>query len=94
MYKRQVPWNPWSVAAIRRAVDAFQSAVVHVHNTFPLISPAIFHAIGHRAARVLTLHNYRLFCAAAIPMRAGKVCTECLDRHSSWPCLLYTSRCV
>lgn len=84
-----VPWNPWSVAAIRRAVDAFQPDVVHVHNTFPLISPAIFHAIGGRAARVLTLHNYRLFCAAAIPMRAGQVCTECLDRHSSWPALRY-----
>ncbi len=84
-----VPWNPWSVVAIRRAVDAFQADVVHIHNTFPLISPAIFHAIGHRAARVLTLHNYRLFCAAAIPMRAGQVCTDCLDRHSAWPALRY-----
>ncbi len=82
-----VPWNPWSVIAIRRAVDAFQPDVVHVHNTFPLISPALFPAIGHRAARVLTLHNYRLFCPAAIPMRAGHVCTECLDRRSSWPAL-------
>ena len=84
-----VPWNPWSVVAIRRAVDAFQPAVVHVHNTFPLISPGLFHAIGGRAARVLTLHNYRLFCPAAIPMRAGKVCTDCLDRRSAWPALRY-----
>lgn len=84
-----VPWNPWSVVAIRRAVDAFQPAVVHVHNTFPPISPGLFHAIGGRAARVLTLHNYRLFCPAAIPMRAGKVCTDCLDRHSAWPALRY-----
>jgi glycosyltransferase involved in cell wall biosynthesis len=60
---------------------------VHVHNTFPLLSPAIFHAIGQHAARVLTLHNYRLFCPAAIPMRAGKVCTDCLDRHSVLPAL-------
>ncbi|MDS4027989.1 MAG: glycosyltransferase family 4 protein [Candidatus Contendobacter sp.] len=84
-----VPWNPWSVVAIRRAVDTFRPAVVHVHNTFPLISPGIFHAIGPRAARVLTLHNYRLFCPAAIPMRAGQVCTDCLDRHSAWPALRY-----
>jgi glycosyltransferase involved in cell wall biosynthesis len=61
--------------------------VVHVHNTFPLISPSIFHAIGHRAARVLTLHNYRLFCAAAIPMRDGRVCTDCLDSRSVLPAL-------
>lgn len=38
-------------------------------------------------ARVLTLHNYRLFCPAAIPMRAGQVCTDCLDRRSVLPAL-------
>ncbi len=81
------PWNPWSAAAIRREVERFQPEVVHVHNTFPLLSPAVFRAIGRRAARVLTLHNYRLFCPAAIPMRAGRACTECLDRKSAWPAL-------
>ena len=80
-----VPWNPWSVAAMRRKLDSFSPDVVHTHNTFPLISPGIFHAIGNRAARVLTLHNYRLFCPAAIPMRDGKVCTEFIDRRSSAP---------
>ena len=81
------PWNPFAAAAIKRAVAARQPDVVHVHNTFPLLSPAIFHAIGHRAARVLTLHNYRLFCPAAIPMRAGRVCIDCLDRRSVLPAL-------
>lgn len=79
------PWNPWSASAVVRAVEKSQPEVVHVHNTFPLISPAIFHAIGQRTARVLTLHNYRLFCPAAIPMRAGKVCTDCLDRRNVLP---------
>lgn len=79
------PWNPWMFQAIRWKVLHFKPDVVHVHNTFPLISPAIFHAIGNRAARVLTLHNYRLVCPAAIPMRAGRVCTECLDLHTVWP---------
>ncbi len=81
------PWNPWSVAAVRSEVEQFKPDVVHVHNTFPLISPAIFRSIGHRAARVLTLHNYRLFCPAAIPMRNGRACTECLDSRSTWPSL-------
>ena len=81
------PWNPWMTAAIQRQVSHFQPDVVHVHNTFPLISPGIFHAIGPRAARVLTLHNYRLFCPAAIPMRGGRVCTDCLDKRSAWPAL-------
>ena len=81
------PWNPWSARAVRRAVIDFRPDVVHVHNIFPLISPAIFSAIGRRASRVLTLHNYRLFCPAAIPMRAGQICTECLDSHSALPAL-------
>lgn len=79
------PWNPWAARAIVETVERFRPDVVHVHNTFPLISPAVFHAIGQRAARVLTLHNYRLFCPAAIPMRDGKVCTDCLDRRSVMP---------
>lgn len=81
------PWNPFAAAAIQRAVAEQKHEVVHVHNTFPLLSPSIFYGIGGMAARVLTLHNYRLFCPAAIPMRADKVCTECMDRHSVWPAL-------
>lgn len=81
------PWNPFAAKAMRQTVTVNHPDVVHVHNTFPLLSPAIFHAIGRSAARVLTLHNYRLFCPAAIPMREGKVCTDCLDTRSSWPAL-------
>jgi len=83
------PWNPWMSVAIRKVIDNFTPDVVHVHNTFPLISPAIFQAVGKKTARVLTLHNYRLFCPAAIPMRNSKVCTECLDKKSSFPSLLH-----
>lgn len=79
------PYNPFSAHALRKTVDDFKPDVVHVHNTFPLISPSIFSAISHRAVRVLTLHNYRLMCPAAIPMRKGMVCTDCLDFSSVWP---------
>lgn len=81
------PWNPWAWAEIRKSLNSIDPHVVHVHNTFPLISPAIFHAIGARSARVLSLHNYRLFCPAAIPMRAGRICTACLDGHTVFPAL-------
>ena len=81
------PWNPFMARAVRREVEAFRPEVVHAHNTFPLLSPAVFPGVGARAARVLTLHNYRLFCAAAFPVREGRPCTECLDRRSAWPAL-------
>jgi len=83
------PWNPLMARAVKRELARFCPDVVHVHNTFPLISPAIFPAIGNQAARVMTLHNYRLFCPAGIPMRDGKVCTDCLDRHTVWPGLYH-----
>jgi len=83
------PWNPCMSKAIRERVKTFKPDIVHVHNTFPLISPSIFSAIGKRAARVLTLHNYRLYCPAAIPMRDGRVCTQCLDKRSPIPSLIH-----
>ena len=83
------PCNPFAAKSMRDTLQKTRPDVVHVHNTFPLLSPAIFHAIGNQAARVLTLHNYRLFCPAAIPMRNGVVCTKCLDCHSVWPAVCH-----
>jgi len=84
-----IPWNPWMVRAVRREVERFRPDVVHAHNTFPLISPGMYHAIGRRCATVLTLHNYRLFCPAAIPMRDGRPCTDCLDGRTVIPSLVH-----
>jgi glycosyltransferase involved in cell wall biosynthesis len=82
------PWNPFSAAGIRRMLQREQPDVMHVHNTFPLISPSLFHAArSFPVATVLTLHNYRLFCAAGIPERGGVPCTDCLDRRSALPAL-------
>ncbi|MBL0040259.1 MAG: glycosyltransferase family 4 protein [Xanthomonadales bacterium] len=82
------PWNVFAANAVREEVQRFKPDVVHAHNTFPLLSPAVFPA-ANGAARVLSLHNYRLFCAAAIPLRDGHTCTLCLDRHSVTPALLH-----
>lgn len=82
------PWNPWMVRALRQEMQRSRPDVMHVHNTFPLVSPAIFHTAGP-VARVITLHNYRLFCAAGTPLRGCQVCTECLDRRSAWSALKY-----
>ena len=83
------PWNPMMYRHVKRAVERVRPDVVHVHNTFPIISPSVFHAVRGRAARVLTLHNYRLFCSAAIPLRKGEICTECLEKKSAWPAIRY-----
>jgi len=84
------PWNPLAAQKLRRILNTEQPDVMHAHNTFPLLSPAVFRAaLGMKTATVLTLHNYRIFCAAGIPMRNGTPCTECLNRQSMIPSLRY-----
>ena len=54
--------------------------VVHVHNSFPLISPSIYYACQQAEVPVVqTLHNYRLLCPGSLFFRNGKVCEDCLD---------------
>jgi glycosyltransferase involved in cell wall biosynthesis len=83
------PWNPIAAGAMRRAVQAFRPDVVHVHNVFPMLSPSVLHAVARPTALVITLHNYRVVCPAAIPLREGRPCTECLERRSAIPSLRY-----
>lgn len=84
------PWNPFAAERMRRILHDEQPDVMHVHNFFPLLSPAIFYAADNlETATVMTLHNYRLYCAAGIPMRDGQPCTICLNRKSVVPALRY-----
>ena len=53
--------------------------VVHVHNTFLMISPSAYKACRDEGVPVVqTLHNYRLICPGATLSRAGVVCEECI----------------
>jgi glycosyltransferase involved in cell wall biosynthesis len=53
--------------------------IVHIHNTFPLISPSVYWACRNEQVPVVqTLHNYRLFCPGANFFRAGKTCEDCI----------------
>ncbi len=55
------------------AIERFRPDVVHVHNTFPLLSPAALRAArASGAAVVATMHNFRPLCAAATFFRDGK----------------------
>ena len=56
--------------------------IVHVHNTFVMISPSIYSSCRERGIPVVqTLHNFRLLCPGAQFLRDGKICEDCVD-HS------------
>jgi hypothetical protein len=49
--------------------------VVHVHNTFMMISPSVYEACSDAGIPVIqTLHNYRLLCPGWSLSRNGQVC--------------------
>jgi glycosyltransferase involved in cell wall biosynthesis len=75
---------------ISNLLASFQPEILHVHNFFPSISPAIFFAAGkYRVPVVQTLHNYRLLCANAMLFRDGRPCEACPVGHSFLPGVIH-----
>jgi glycosyltransferase involved in cell wall biosynthesis len=55
--------------------------LVHVHNTWFALSPAVLRGLARaRLPVVLTVHNYRLTCVSANLLRDGRPCQDCLGR--------------
>jgi glycosyltransferase involved in cell wall biosynthesis len=64
-----------------KRIQEFCPDVVHVHNFFPLLSPALYDACSdHRVPVVQTLHNYRITCPGAKLFRDGKICEICVGK--------------
>ncbi|HUY99038.1 MAG TPA: glycosyltransferase [Thermomicrobiaceae bacterium] len=77
-------WTSW--ARMRRMIEEHRPDVVHLHNTFPLISPSVYYAARAAGIPVVqTLHNYRLLCPSALLYHDGRVCEDCLGRLVPWP---------
>ena len=81
---RNTVWSSDARREIAGLLAREKPDVVHVHNTFVMISPSIFSACQEAGIPVvLTLHNYRLLCPGATFFRQGKVCEECVE-HNLW----------
>ncbi|HLX86985.1 MAG TPA: glycosyltransferase family 4 protein [Acidimicrobiales bacterium] len=81
-------WSPSSARAFGQRLDEVRPDVVHLHNTFPLLSPSLAMAAHRRAVPVVqTVQNLRLVCAQGLCTRDGLPCHDCLDLGSPWPAL-------
>ena len=59
--------------------------VIHVHNFFPLFTPAIFYAAkALKIPTVLTLHNYRIVCPTSLLMHQGKINERSIKSGPFW----------
>ena len=72
-------WNEAARRDLAARIAADRPDVVHVHNTFPLISPSVLYACRDAGVPVVvTLHNYKLACASGDLFRDGSPCHDCL----------------
>jgi glycosyltransferase involved in cell wall biosynthesis len=76
----RIVWNPETFRDLKAALRAQRPDVVHVHNTFPLVSAAVLYACRDAAVPVVaTMHNYRLACLNGAYFRDGAVCHDCAE---------------
>ena len=74
-------WSRRTTDDLGKCVTAFNPDLIHVHNTFPLISPSLFWAAAKKNLPVVqTLHNFRFFCLQAMFLRDYRTCEDCLGK--------------
>lgn len=81
-----VPWNPAVRTELTALLRRERPDVVHVHNVFPLLSPAVLAACADADVPVVaTLHNYTQVCPPGTLHRDGRSCTECVGTRVPLP---------
>jgi glycosyltransferase involved in cell wall biosynthesis len=63
---------------VARTIERFKPDVIHVHNIYPSLGPAV-HLAARRTSTplVMTVHNYRLRCPNGYMFTEGEVCRRC-----------------
>lgn len=74
-------WSSKALRLLRTELRRSRPDVIHFHNFFPALSPAVAR-LGREEGLpvVVTLHNYRLMCLPATFLRDGKPCELCLGK--------------
>jgi glycosyltransferase involved in cell wall biosynthesis len=82
---RKALWNKDVLRELASLIERERPNLMHVHNTFPLISPAAYYAAKKAGVPVVqSIHNYRLFCLSGNLYRAGVPCETCLEAPIPW----------
>ena len=87
---KNMMWNSNVYRDLRSLIRDQKPQIAHFHNTFPIISPAAYHAAKDEGIPVVkTLHNYRLLCPNGLFFRQGKVCEDCLGTPFFLPGIIH-----
>lgn len=73
-------WNRKTRTEFAELLRLEKPDLVHVHNTWVMISPSIYGVCRRAGIPVVqTHHNYKLMCPAGTFFRNGAVCEECMQ---------------
>jgi glycosyltransferase involved in cell wall biosynthesis len=79
-------WSHRDTRAVATIIEREHPQILHLHNPYPLVSPAVIRTAKRRGLTVVqSVHNYRHSCANGLHFRAGEVCTLCLGRRVALP---------
>jgi glycosyltransferase involved in cell wall biosynthesis len=74
---------------IRRLVATERPDIAHVHNVFPLISPAVYDALRDAKIPIIQMiHNFRFLCPNGLFYTNGHICERCA-RGNTWHAVRY-----
>ena len=74
-----------SCGDLGRILREFKPDVVHFHNIFFMLTPAVYQVcVDENIPVVQSLHNFRLLCSNALFFRNNRVCEECFEHKNLW----------
>jgi glycosyltransferase involved in cell wall biosynthesis len=67
-----------TVREVSRVIERFRPDVIHAHNVYPSLGPAVHLAAEQaRVPLVITIHNYRMRCPNGVMFTEGEPCQRC-----------------
>lgn len=83
-------YSPEAVRQIRGIIHREKPDLMHLHNPYPLVSPAVVRvAVNAGVPVVQSVHNHRHVCVKGTYFRDGHVCRDCLGKAVPWPAVVH-----
>jgi glycosyltransferase involved in cell wall biosynthesis len=82
-------YSPKGVRRFKALLREERPDIVHLHNVFPLVSPAVVRVAKSAGVPVVqTIHNYRHTCVNGLHFRDGHLCDDCIGHRVAYPAVL------
>jgi glycosyltransferase involved in cell wall biosynthesis len=83
-------WSLKTYSETIRLLKTIKPDVVHIHNTFFMVSPSVYWACKKmKVAVVQSLYNPRYMCPAGSLTRNGNICELCLGKNFPYFSIIY-----